>query len=216
MAETFEIEEGTEAPKHDAVADDHHVVHESTGIDNRKLGMWVFLSSEFLFFGAFITNYILYGGRDFPGTVPRDVYDIPFTSVSSFVLLMSSLTMVLAHHALSKGDQNGTKTWLIATALLGSVFLGGQVFEFTEFVVEHDMTLSTNPASSAFYMLTGFHGLHVAIGILMLFSLFGIARRQGGLSEKHGMNLELVGLYWHFVDIIWIVIFTLVYLLGAA
>ncbi len=216
MAETFELEEGADAADHGAADDGHHVVHESTGIDNRKLGMWVFLSSEFLFFGAFITNYILFGGRDFPGTVPRDVYDIPFTSVSSFVLLMSSLTMVLAHHALSKNDQSGTKTWLIATALLGSVFLGGQVFEFTEFIVEYDMTLTTNPASSAFFMLTGFHGLHVALGILMLLSLFGIARRQGGLSEKHGLNLELVGLYWHFVDIIWIVIFTLVYLLGAA
>ena len=210
MADTFEIAEDT-----DAEHGDHHPVHESTGIDNRKLGMWVFLSSEFLFFGAFISNYLLYGGRDFGSVVPRDIYDIPFTSISSFVLLMSSLTMVLAHHALSTGDQSGTKTWLMATALLGSVFLGGQVFEFTEFIVEHGMTLTTNPAASSFYMLTGFHGLHVALGILMLLSLFGIARRQGGLSEAHGMNLELVGLYWHFVDIIWIVIFTLVYLLGA-
>ncbi len=214
MADTFEIEEGADAPEHHG--DDHHVVHESTGIDNRKLGMWVFLSSEFLFFGAFITNYLLYGNGDFDSVVPRDIYDIPFTSISSFVLLMSSLTMVLAHHALSTGDQNGTKTWLMATALLGSVFLGGQVFEFYEFVEVKGMTLTSNPASSAFYMLTGFHGAHVAIGILMLLSLFGIARRQGGLSEKHGMNLELVGLYWHFVDIIWIVIFTIVYLLGAA
>ncbi len=193
----------------------HHDDHESTGIPNTKLGMWVFLSSEFLFFGALISNYLLYGNGDFQGTVPREVYDIPFTSVSSFVLLMSSLTMVLAHHALSVGDQNGTKTWLLATALLGSLFLGGQVFEFTEFIVEKNMTLTTNPASSAFFMLTGFHGAHVAIGVLMLLSLFGISRRQGGLSERQGLNLELVGLYWHFVDIIWIVIFTLVYLLSA-
>lgn len=193
----------------------HHDEHESTGISNTKLGMWIFLSSEFLFFGALITNYLLYGNGDFAGTVPREVYDIPFTSVSSFVLLMSSLTMVLAHHALSVNDQAGTKTWLLATALLGAVFLGGQVFEFTEFVVVKDMTLTTNPASSAFFMLTGFHGAHVAIGVLMLLSLFNIARRQGGLSEHSGLNLELVGLYWHFVDIIWIVIFTLVYLLSA-
>lgn len=197
------------------VAVSHHEEHESTGIPNTKLGMWVFLSSEFLFFGALITNYLLYGGRAFDTVVPREVYDIPFTSLSSFVLLMSSLTMVLAHHALSVGDQNGTKTWLLATALLGSVFLGGQVFEFTEFIQIKGMTLTTNPASSAFFLLTGFHGTHVAIGVLMLLSLFGISRRQGGLSEKQGLNLELVGLYWHFVDIIWIVIFTLVYLLSA-
>jgi cytochrome c oxidase subunit 3/cytochrome o ubiquinol oxidase subunit 3 len=192
-----------------------HVEHESTGIDNRKLGMWIFLSSEFLFFGALITNYLLYGATDFPGVEPREIYDIPFTSISSFVLLMSSLTMVLAHNALSRGDQYATRTWLLATAMLGSVFLGGQVFEFTEFVVEHGMTLTTNPAASSFYVLTGFHGTHVAIGVLMLLSLFGISLRQGGLSERRGLNLELVGLYWHFVDIIWIVIFTLVYLLSA-
>lgn len=193
----------------------HHDEHESTGIGNRKLGMWVFLSSEFMFFGALIATYLLYSNRGgFEGTYPSEIYDIPFTSVSSFVLLMSSLTMVLAHNALSKGDQNGTRTWLFATAALGAVFLGGQVFEFTEFIVQSDMTLSTNPAASAFYLLTGFHGTHVAIGVIMLLSLWGISRRKGGLSEKHGMNLELVGLYWHFVDIIWIVIFTVVYLLS--
>jgi heme/copper-type cytochrome/quinol oxidase subunit 3 len=122
--------------------------------------------------------------------------------------------MVLAHNALTRGDMNGTRTWLFATAALGSVFLGGQVFEFTEFIVNSNMKLTTNPAASAFYVLTGFHGTHVALGVIMLLSLWGISRRPGGLSEKHGMNLELVGLYWHFVDIIWIVIFTVVYLLS--
>ncbi|MCI0425766.1 MAG: heme-copper oxidase subunit III [Actinobacteria bacterium] len=193
-----------------------HLEGETTGVENRKLGMWVFLSSEFLFFGALITNYLLYSNRaGFSGVYPAEIYDIPFTSVSSFVLLMSSLTMVLAHNALSRHDQNGARTWLFATAALGSVFLGGQVFEFTEFVVNYDMRLSSNPAASAFFVLTGFHGTHVAIGVIMLLSLRGMSRRRGGLSDSHGMNLELVGLYWHFVDIIWIVIFTVVYLLSA-
>jgi heme/copper-type cytochrome/quinol oxidase subunit 3 len=197
--------------------DAHHEEHESTGIENRKLGMWVFLSSEFLFFGALISNYLLYSHRGgFEGVYPAEIYDIPFTSVSSFVLLMSSLTMVLAHNALSRNDQNGSRTWLFATAALGSIFLGGQVFEFYEFVTVSDMTLSTNPAASAFYLLTGFHGTHVALGVIMLLSLWGISRRQNGLSQKQGLNLELVGLYWHFVDIIWIVIFTVVYLLSVA
>ncbi|MDX1449404.1 MAG: heme-copper oxidase subunit III [Acidimicrobiia bacterium] len=207
MAETMEA---AEAP-----AGGGHGEHESFGIENRKLGMWLFLSSEFLFFGALITGYMVYGNDDFASVVPREIYDIPFTSVSTFVLLMSSLTMVLAHHSLAQGDQNGTRTWLLATAMLGSIFLGGQVFEFYEFINVYGMTLTTNPAASAFYVLTGFHGTHVAIGVLMLLSLFGMARRPGGLSEHRGLNLELVGLYWHFVDIIWIVIFTIVYLLGA-
>ena len=195
---------------------DHHPTHESTGIDSRKLGMWVFLSSEFLFFGALISNYLLFGNQSFDSVTPREIYDIPFTSFSSFVLLMSSLTMVLAHDALGRDDQAQTRTWLFATGALGTVFLGGQVFEFTEFIREGGMTLTTNPASSSFYLLTGFHGLHVALGVLMLFSLFGMSLRQGRLSERSGLNVELVGLYWHFVDIIWIVIFTLVYLLSAA
>ena len=192
-----------------------HGEHESTGIEHRKLGMWVFLSSEFLFFGAFITTYLLFASR--PGLArpyPAEVYDIPFTSVSSFVLLMSSLTMVLAHNAIERNDQSGTRTWLLATAMLGSIFIGGQVFEFTAFVTEYGMKLTTSPAASAFFVLTGFHGLHVLVGVLMLFSLYGMSRRMGGLSPKQHMNVELVGLYWHFVDIIWIVIFTVVYLLS--
>ncbi|HEX2155215.1 MAG TPA: heme-copper oxidase subunit III [Acidimicrobiia bacterium] len=198
------------------VADHGHAAHETTGVDNRKLGMWLFLSSEFLFFGALITNYLLYSNRPGFDIYPAEIYDIPFTSVSSFVLLMSSLTMVLAHNALSRDDQSQARTWLFATAALGSVFLAGQVFEFTEFVVHYGMKLTSNPVASAFYVLTGFHGTHVAIGVIMLLSLWGISRFKGGLSEKQGLNLEMVGLYWHFVDIIWIVIFTVVYLIDAA
>ena len=194
----------TDAPAH----------HQVTGIDNRKLGMWVFLSSEFLFFGALINNYLLFKGRDFgPGALyPVELYDIPFTSISSFVLLMSSLTMVLAHSALSRDDQEQARTWLFATAILGLVFVAGQFFEFAEFIL-HGLKLNVNPAASAFYMLTGFHGVHVIIGVLMLLVLAFKSVRLGALSEAEGLNVELVGLYWHFVDIIWIVIFVLVYLI---
>ena len=198
------------APAHD----DGHSHHESTGVEDRKLGMWVFLSSEFMFFGALITTYMLFRGRTFePGALyPSELYDIPFTSISSFVLLMSSLTMVLAHSALSRGDQAQARTWLFATAALGLVFVSGQFFEFTEFINE-GLKLNVNPAASAFYMLTGFHGLHVVLGVLMLLVLGFKSVRQGGLSVSEGLNVELVGLYWHFVDIIWIVIFVLVYLI---
>ncbi len=190
----------------------HLEEHESTGVDNRKLAMWAFLSSEFLLFGALITNYLLYKGGDFQPPLPHELYDIPFTSVSTFVLLMSSLSMVLAHDSLERDDQAGARTWLLATAGLGMVFIAGQVFEFTEFVSE-GMKMTTNPAASSFFLLTGFHGTHVVIGIIMLLSLFFISRRLGGLSLSRGLNLELVGLYWHFVDIIWIAIFTIVYLI---
>ncbi len=191
-----------------------HDVHESTGIENRKLAMWAFLSSEFLLFGAFISNYLLFKGR-LPVTDalhPVNFYDIPFTSISSFVLLMSSLTMVLAHHALAEGDQGSARTWLLATAGLGVTFLGGQFFEFSEFF-DAGAGLGVAPVWSSFFLLTGFHGTHVAVGVLMLVILFVISLRNDGLSEAQGLNLELVGLYWHFVDIIWIVIFTIIYLI---
>src|SRR5699024_3368837 len=144
------------------------------------------------------------------GPFPSQLIDIPFTSVSAFVLLMSSLTMVLALAALQKNDIRGSRIWLAATSILGMTFLGGQFFEFTEFY-EAGLTMQGNMFGSTFFTLTGFHGLHVGIGVLWLVSLLFVSLR-GGLKQKDAMSLEVAGLYWHFVDIVWIVIFTLVYL----
>ncbi len=186
-------------------AHDHHDVRPI-----RKAAMWVFLGSECMFFGSMIATFLLYRSNtgDGPGS---EIFNIPFTSASSFVLLMSSLTMVLAHHAFEKRDSRGTRIWLAATALLGITFLAGQIFEFTEFVHE-GLKLSTSSFGSAFFMLTGFHGAHVALGVMMLLAMFFLSS-EGRLHEDRGLNVELIGLYWHFVDIVWIVIFTVVYLL---
>ncbi|MEM7140205.1 MAG: heme-copper oxidase subunit III [Actinomycetota bacterium] len=187
----------------------------STGISNTKLAMWVFLGSECLLFGGLISTYLLYKTNRGPGpentTIPTDVFDIPFTSVSSFVLLMSSLTMVLALSAITRGDNAATRAWLLTTAMLGGVFIGGQVYEFTAFLRE-DVGFTHNPASSAFFTLTGFHGVHVSLGIVMLMSLF-VASKQGKLRQEHSETVEIVGLYWHFVDVVWIFIFTVIYLI---
>ena len=183
----------------------------TTGLDHRKLLMWTFLASDCLFFGALISTYLVYRGRSLVGPFPADVFDIPYTSVSAFVLLMSSLTMVLALAAIQKGNQRALRVWLIATALLGTVFLGGQYYEFTTFVDE-GLTLSTNLFGTTFFVLTGFHGAHVAVGVFMLLSLTG-ASLMGRVPRSSSMNVELVGLYWHFVDIVWIVIFTVIYLI---
>jgi cytochrome c oxidase subunit 3/cytochrome o ubiquinol oxidase subunit 3 len=184
----------------------------STGISNEKVGMWAFLGSECLLFGALISTYFLYRGRLGSGAVrPGQIYDIPFTSVSSFILLMSSLTMVLALAGFQRGDLRRGRIWLLCTALLGSGFIGGQVYEFTIFI-HRGMTLKTNPASSAFYVLTGFHGTHVAIGVLMLLVLFFMSLR-GRIGQEKSEVIEIIGLYWHFVDVVWIVVFTVVYLL---
>jgi heme/copper-type cytochrome/quinol oxidase subunit 3 len=183
----------------------------TTGLPHTKLAMWIFLASECMLFGALITTYVLYRGRSPDGPFPADVFDIPYTSVSSFVLLASSLTMVLALAAAQQRDAGRMRLWLLTTALLGMTFVGGQVYEFTAFYNE-ELRLSTNLFSSTFYVLTGFHGVHVTVGVLMLLSLvgFSFARR---LPEDASFPIEMVGLYWHFVDIVWIVIFTVVYLI---
>ena len=177
----------------------------------RKTAMWVFLGSEVLFFGSLITTFLLYRNRVGDGPSAADVFDIPFTSASSFVLLMSSLTMVLAHHASTRKDWRQMRVWLLATALLGMIFLAGQVFEFTEFV-HKGLTVSTSPFGSSFYVLTGFHGAHVAVGVILLLAT-AFMSFTGRFRPTEGMNVETVGLYWHFVDIVWIAIFTIVYLL---
>jgi len=183
----------------------------NTGTTNTKLAIWLFLSSDCLFFGAFISAYLLYRSRNQSGPTPGKVYSIPFTSVSSFVLLMSSLTMVLALAAIQRGDYRRLRIWLMSTALLGSVFIGGQIFEFTEFA-RKGLHLDTNLFGSTFFVLTGFHGAHVTVGIIWLLSLWGLAA-QSRLKAGDAEKVEVAGLYWHFVDVVWIVIFTVVYLI---
>lgn len=199
--------------QHAESADYAEVEVPSMGLDNRKLLMWLFLGSEAMFFGSLIATYLLYRGKSVAGPFPGHgfEYNIPYTSVSSFVLLMSSLTMVLALAAIQRGDQRGLRVWLLATALLGMTFVGGQAFEFTSFV-DKGVKLKTNLFGSSFFTLTGFHGAHVTVGILMLLSLFVMALR-GRFTSENSLVIELVGLYWHFVDVVWILIFTLVYLL---
>ena len=200
----------------DLVHDDHthgrgggH--HTTTGLSNNKLAMWLFLGTECLLFGGLISTYMLYRGRQGEGPGPAQIFDIPLTSVSSFILLMSSLTMVLAVSAAREGDHRNTSLWLTATALLGALFVGGQVYEFTTFYQE-GLGFTSSLFGSSFYTLTGFHGVHVTVGIIMLLSLVGITAK-GKIPGDKPEVVELIGLYWHFVDVVWVVIFTLVYLL---
>ena len=174
--------------------------------------MWVFLGSECLLFGGLISTFLLYKTTTWPaGPTPHDLYDIAFTSISSFVLLMSSLTMVLAVSAIQRGDESRMRLWLVATALLGAIFISGQVYEFKEFVNE-GLGFTTSPAASAFYALTGFHGVHVTLGIVMLLSAV-VLSASGRIPQARAEAVEIIGLYWHFVDVVWVLIFTIVYLI---
>ena len=189
-----------------------HAEHETTtGLSNTKLAMWVFLASECMLFGALITTYVLYRGASIRGPYPSQIFDIGYTSVSSFVLLASSLTMVLALAAAQRRDFGRMRLWLLTTAMLGMTFVGGQVYEFTSFYRE-GLSLTTNLFGTTFFVLTGVHGVHVTVGIFMLLSLVGMSFTDR-LPQEPAFPVEMVGLYWHFVDIVWIVIFTVVYLI---
>ena len=183
----------------------------SLGLDNRKMAFWAFIGSECLLFGSLISTYLVYKGKSVVGPYPPEILNIPFTSVSTFDLLMSSLMMVLALAAVQRGDLKWAKIWLFATAFLGILFLGGQVYEFTSFVRE-GLTLQTNLFGCTFFVLTGTHGAHVTVGVLWLLTLW-VRALQGKLGPAQALTVEISGLYWHFVDVVWIVIFTLVYLI---
>jgi heme/copper-type cytochrome/quinol oxidase subunit 3 len=223
---------------HAAAADSAHDAHghppTSTGLDNKKIAIWAFIGSECMLFASLISTYLIYKGRSVVGPYPHDaclppacstplkaILNIPVTSASTFVLLMSSLAMVLALAAVETNDQprrttgekilGNSKLWLWMTALLGITFLGFQAFEFTSFVHE-GLTIRTNLFGSSFFTLTGFHGAHVTAGVIWLLTLLAIDYRRG-LGPKDAINVDLAALYWHFVDVVWIAIFTLVYLI---
>jgi heme/copper-type cytochrome/quinol oxidase subunit 3 len=201
-----------------AVAHDHgqghaHAAHPptSTGLNTWKVGFWVFMGSETLFFGTLIGTYMVYRGASVVGPYPQDVLDIPLTTISTFVLLMSSLAVVLALEFLQQGRRNLALFWTMMIIVLGCGFLAFQAYEFTHFYHE-GLTLQQNIFGSSFFVLTGFHGAHVTVGVIWLLILW-FDMYRGAMGPQHSLRLEIAGLYWHFVDIVWIVIFTLVYLL---
>jgi len=181
------------------------------GVDHRKVAMWVFLGSECFLFGTLIATYMAYKGRSVVGPHPHEILNIPITTLSTFDLLMSSLLMVLALAAVQRGDRFQSRLWLAGTAVFGLIFLGFQAYEFTSFVHE-GLTLQTNLFGSTFFVLTGFHGGHVTLGVIWLLTLLVLDLR-GRLGTQDAVKVEVAGLYWHFVDVVWILIFTLVYLI---
>ncbi|MQG90347.1 MAG: cytochrome oxidase subunit III [SAR202 cluster bacterium] len=197
-----------------AITEHHTPVEEtSTGLNNRKLLMWAFLGSDVMFFGAFIATYLVYRGKSLVGPYPSEVLNIPITTVSTFVLLMSSLAMVLALHYVKEGEKNKGTLWILAVVVLGAIFMGFQFVEFREFA-HLGLTPRTNIFGTTFFILTGIHGAHVTIGVIWM-AFLAYSSNSGALRSDNALDLEIAGLYWHFVDIVWIVIFTVIYLISA-
>ncbi len=200
---------------------------------NYKLGMWVFLLSEIMFFTSLIGSYIILRfahPEHFAG--PDVVLNVPLTAFNTFVLICSSVSMVKAFAAVEHGDQKGLVRWLIVTILLGSFFVGVQAYEYTILVHEGFVPMADEYAAIArtgplagtdevvggplygatFYTMTGFHGAHVTLGVLALIFVLWRAMRGKYTANDYG-GVEIVGLYWHFVDLVWIILFTIVYLI---
>ena len=222
-----------------AAAEAHTTSHHytTTGLDNRKVAIWMFIGSECMLFASLISTYLIYKGKSVVGPLPHEAWtnpqtgqtmkailNIPVTSVSTFVLLMSSFAMVMALAAVENRNkpkpanptswqkiESSSKFWLFMTCLMGATFLGFQAFEFTSFVHE-GLTIRRNLFGSSFFTLTGFHGAHVTAGVIWLGTLLAIDMKRG-LQPKDALWVDIAALYWHFVDVVWIAIFTLVYLI---
>jgi heme/copper-type cytochrome/quinol oxidase subunit 3 len=196
------------------------------GFTPGKFAMWLFLASDAMGFIGLISAYIVLrwsnpaatwiptagdwsvGGHGstegLPGLAPI------LTGVNTFILIVSSFTMVLALDACHRGNQKGLLTWLGATALFGSVFLGVQVYEYSH-LLEQGLAMWHHPYGATFYMCTGFHGAHVLSGVIYLIVMW-LNALKGKYGPHNSSPIELVGLFWHFVDLVWIVLFTIIYL----
>jgi heme/copper-type cytochrome/quinol oxidase subunit 3 len=184
------------------------------GVYNEKLGMWVFLGSEVMFFTALIGSYIILRVANPAGWTghPRETpLDIPITAVNTFLLICSSVTMVKAFAAVQDGLQKQLRLWLLATVLIGATFVGVQVFEYRT-LISHGFTPATSLFGSTFYTMTGFHGFHVTMGVICMIYVTLKAFRGRYTAQDH-RGVEVIGLYWHFVDLVWIILFTIVYLI---
>ncbi|HEX7117729.1 MAG TPA: cytochrome c oxidase subunit 3 [Longimicrobiales bacterium] len=190
------------------------------GVYNQKFGMWVFLLSEVMFFTGLIGSYIILRfAHPEAFAAPGAVLNVPLTAANTFILIVSSVTMVKAFAAIESGDQAALKRWLLATVVLGVVFLSIQGIEYYK-LAEHGFVpmVSLYAADGGplygmtFYTLTGFHGAHVSIGVGCMIFTTVKAFRGRYTQENHG-GVEVMGLYWHFVDLVWIILFTIVYLI---
>jgi heme/copper-type cytochrome/quinol oxidase subunit 3 len=182
------------------------------GVYNEKVAMWVFLGSEVMFFTALIGSYIILRvAHPDSWAAPGKVLNIPVTATNTFLLICSSVTMVKAFAAAQDDHQRGIRLWLVATVLIGATFVGVQVYEYWH-LIEKGFVPSEGLYGSTFYTMTGFHGFHVTMGVICMSFVTWKAFR-GKYSARDHRGIEVIGLYWHFVDLVWIILFTIVYLM---
>lgn len=182
----------------------------SMGLAMNKLGMWIFLASEIMFFTALIAAFVTFRTRGLM-VIPEEALNVPLAAANTFILIVSSFTVVMALEAVQEGREGRFLLFLLATLAIGAVFIGIQGIEWAE-LFRHGVTPATDTFGTAFFVLTGFHGLHVIVGLLWL--VFALLKAfRGDFTRQNNLGIELFGLYWHFVDIVWIILFTIIYLI---
>ncbi|MBD2250267.1 cytochrome c oxidase subunit 3 [Nostoc parmelioides] len=178
--------------------------------DLRVWGLLTFLISESLMFGGFFATYLFFKGTTEVWPPEGTEVELFVPAINTAILLSSSVVIHFGDMAIKRGNVWGMRIWYFLTAIMGAVFLAGQVYEYQNL----GYGLTTNVFANCFYIMTGFHGLHVFIGLLLILGVLWRSRRSGHYSATKHTGIEMAEIYWHFVDIIWIVLFTLVYLLN--
>lgn len=188
----------------------HSAAHHEEHPDFRVWGLITFLASEFLMFAGFFAVYLVFRSAvaEWP---PKDTeVELLLPAINTVILVSSSFVIHFGDSAIKKGDVAGLRKWYIITALMGAVFLAGQVYEYMNL----GYGLRTNLFSNCFYLMTGFHGAHVFIGLLLILGVLWRSRRAGHYNAEKHVGVEMAEIYWHFVDVVWIVLFTLIYILA--
>jgi cytochrome c oxidase subunit III len=181
--------------------------------DARKAGMLAFFVSETAFFSTLLMAYVIYIGQSRTGPTPAEVLSLPLAIVNTIFLLTSSVTVHMAQMSLRSGNSAAFRGLWGLTILLGAAFVAGTAFEWYGLIVEHQLTISRNLFGTTYYTLVGFHAAHVTVGVMLLVLMLGLYERQK-LAGPNPIGIELASWYWHFVDGVWIVVFTVVYLIG--
>ncbi|HEY4313489.1 MAG TPA: heme-copper oxidase subunit III [Pirellulales bacterium] len=178
-----------------------------------QVGMACFICSEAAFFSTLIVAYITYLGKDTIGPTPAEVLRWPLVIAGTIALVSSSFTVHWANSALRQGDLSAFRRWLAATILLGIAFLAGTAAEWRDLIVEHGLTIGTNLFGTTYFTLVGFHALHVTVGVIVLTLMLALSAKRF-VSQQHQVGFEVVSWYWHLVDSVWLVVFTVVYVIG--
>ena len=177
----------------------------------RKIGVIGLILTESALFTIFVTAYLFYLGKSATGPYPKDVLELPI--LATICLLSSSFTVVLAERAFRRGNTRGFQLWWLITILLAVAFLGSTALEWQRLIFKDHLTIATNLFGTTFYSLVGLHASHVIVGLTLLVLVLVLSLR-GGVKESHAEHIEMLSWYWHFVDGIWVIVFTVVYIIG--